>query len=218
MKQMSQCLFSLGLLLIAAPIQAQQSTLMIRSDADCALTVNGMPQGLVTAGSVKAVTVGAGDQLVECSAGGVKDEKVLEVFPGAQKLVNIGLAGEIKRRARFKAGSNTVLDTESGLTWLAADNGASISWSSAKGYCAKFSPGVWVLPTVAELQTLSGADAEGVAFKRSASNFWSSEQALEHMLSPPAYWPKIVNLWSGAVDVRPPDIDWARALCVKRNS
>lgn len=171
----------LGLLLMSMPIAAQQSTLVIRSDADCNLTVNGSPQGSVTAGSAKAVTVTPGEQLVECVGGGAKAESVVEVFPGTQKVVKIGLATKVQVQGRFKAGAGVVLDNRTGLTWLDADNGSLIEWNAAMSYCARFSPGTFSLPTLSELQAISGTGGapDSPLFELSSDLMWSSESYYE---------------------------------------
>lgn len=165
-------------LLLATVAQAQQSTLIIRSDAACTLTVNGMPQGQLTAGAAKPVPVGPGEQMVECAAGGAKSDQVLEVFPGAQKVVNIKLAVQVASLARFKADANRVLDTQTGLTWLASDNGKDIDWHDAGRYCAGFSPGTWSLPSMNELQQLSGewGAVASPLFTLTSRWFWSNER------------------------------------------
>lgn len=159
------------LLLFSAGVLAQQSTLIIRSDAACALTVNGMPQGQVAAGTAKAVPVGGGEQLVECvAAGGTKAEEILEVFPGAQKVVQIKLA---RKTELSVTGEGTVVaDAKSGLYWLRKDNGRDIDWYGAKSYCSGISPGSWSLPTMAQLQGLVGNTE---LFLSDGTFFWSSE-------------------------------------------
>lgn len=201
-------------LLLATPALAQQSTLIIRSDADCALTVNGMAQGSVTAGSAKAVAVGPGEQLVECAAGGAKAEQVLEVFPGAQKVVQIALASKVAVQARFKADANRVLDTRTGLTWLAADNGYDIDWNAATSYCAGVSPGTWELPRMSELQAISGPDGAGRSplFKVWGWH-WSNESHYENGSA--KAW--AMNLYDGRRFSPSVSSRHYRALCVRRS-
>ncbi len=60
--------------------------------------------------------------------------------------------------ARFIAkGDGTVLDTKTGLTWAANDNGADINWQGANNYCKNYRGGDftdWRLPTQDELAEL----------------------------------------------------------------
>lgn len=207
---------SLAALLLAAPAFAQQSTLIIRSDADCALTVNGMAQGQMPAGAAKAVTVGPGEQLVECAAGGVKVEQVLEVFPGAQKMLKIALASKVAMPARFKAGDGTVLDTKTGLTWLAADNGYDIDWNKARSYCARISPDTWELPSVNELQAISGPDgALGSTLFQLTGWHWSKESN-DRYGSAEAWLMLLRHGRRGSLPVS--FTSYSRALCVRRRS
>lgn len=202
------------LAVVPAPTYAQQSTLIIRSDSDCVLTVNGMAQGQVAAGAAKAVTVGPGEQLVECVAGGAKAEEVLEVLPGLQKVVQIKMA----RQTRFKADANRVLDTKTGLTWLAADNGYDIDWNKAKGYCAGVSPGTWTLPSVSELQAISGPDGaiESSLFKLTDSWFWSGESSYRNG-STDIWQVAVVTGDRGSLSASDDGVHM-RALCVRRRS
>ena len=202
------------LLLLTSPAQAQQSTLIIRSDADCALTVNGMSQGQVSAGAAKPVSVGPGEQLVECvGAGGAKAEQVLEVFPGTQKVVNIQMAAKAALVARFQGGAGTVLDTQTGLTWMAKDNGYDINWNDARSYCSRISPGSWSLPSMSELQRLSGSEGATASplFKLTGSH-WSNE--LDG--SEKARIMALSDGYRGSFPVSYPDD--GRALCVRRSS
>jgi hypothetical protein len=60
--------------------------------------------------------------------------------------------------ARFVVYDNgTVLDSKTGLTWAAHDNGAPATWQDAKKYCGEYTGGGykdWRMPTAEELKTL----------------------------------------------------------------
>lgn len=197
------------LLLHASPALAQdQSTLIVRSDADCTLTVNGQLEGALAADSAKAVKVGPGEQLIECaSAAGVSTQQVTELEPGAQKVVRLELA----RRLRFPGNGATVRDSQTGLIWLAADNGYAINWNDARSWCAGRSPGSWSLPSMDELSTLAGAAHGSGAFKLTAGYFWSNET-----LPSSAAW--FMDLRDGKRWSYISDLDFLRALCVRRSS
>jgi hypothetical protein len=64
----------------------------------------------------------------------------------------------IARDGHFIAYSDaTVLDTETGLMWSAADNGGNATWGSAVTYCRNYRGGGyrdWRMPTAEELKTL----------------------------------------------------------------
>lgn len=70
---MQRIWISLGALaLLALPVTvAAQSTLIIRSDAACSLTVNAQAQGPLQAGTAKAVKTGGGEQLIEWALRGI---------------------------------------------------------------------------------------------------------------------------------------------------
>lgn len=57
-------------------------------------------------------------------------------------------------RARFVApDDDTLLDTDTGLTWASSDNGEDIDWFDAGKYCEELGPG-WKLPSSQQLQSL----------------------------------------------------------------
>ncbi len=158
-----------GLALLALPLAASaQSTLIIRADATCALTVNAQSQGQLVADTAKAVGVGAGEQLIECkAANGARVEQTLSVDGGTQKIVNLKLAAKETAVAsgidkRFSApGDGTVLDSQTGLQWAQRDNGQNINWNNARSYCSNLSTsgGGWRLPSMDELEGIYDATA-----------------------------------------------------------
>ncbi len=72
-------------MLLVVPIAAAaQSTLIIRADAACTLTVNAQAQGQLAADTAKSVKVAAGEQLIECkAAGGARAEETLSIDSGS---------------------------------------------------------------------------------------------------------------------------------------
>lgn len=184
-------------LLLALPLTAAaQTTLIIRSDAACALTVNAQPQGQLQADVAKSVKTGGGEQLIECkAANGARVEQTLSVDSGTQKVVNLQLAAKVNAVSsgidkRFTAsGSGTVRDSQTGLEWAQRDNGQDITWNSARSYCSNLSTagGGWRLPSMDELQgiydpsaTLTTSCGIGTCrvspqFNLSSYWFWSNE-------------------------------------------
>lgn len=151
------------LALLALPLvaAAQSSTLIIRADADCTLTVNAQAQGQLAADTAKAVKVGGGEQLIECkAANGAKVEQTLSVDSGSQKVVNLKLAAKVTAVAsgidkRYSApGDGTVVDSKTGLQWTQRDNAIDIKWNSARSYCSNLGTagGGWRLPSMDELE------------------------------------------------------------------
>ena len=158
-----------ALVFIALPLAASaQSTLIIRADAACTLTVNATPQGQLQADTAKAVKTGGGEQLIECkAANGARVEQTLSIDSGTQKVVNLQLAAKVNAIAsgidkRFTApGDGTVIDSQTGLQWAQRDNGQDINWNNARSYCSSLSTagGGWRLPGMDELQGIYDASA-----------------------------------------------------------
>jgi hypothetical protein len=97
-----------------------------------------------------------------------------------------------KRRGRLIDNNDgTVSDPETGLMWVAQDNGCDINWDDAKTYCESFREGGykdWRMPTMSELQRLykSGSGYElldgGTVYiseliRLTAHLVWSSEKS-----------------------------------------
>jgi hypothetical protein len=169
----------------AAASEARMATLLFRTDADCALSINGEAQGVLAVGQTKSVKVNPGDQIVDCvstesSAASISEVKTATA--GTQSAVVLQLAGSLQQaraqqaaaaqqqalRNRFTAqGDGTVRDSQTGVIWAAQDNGSDIDWNGARNYCASRG-GDWSLPTVAQLQGL--VDSSG-ALKQQCGSF-----------------------------------------------
>jgi len=160
---MQRIWISLGALaLLALPVTVTaQSSLIIRADAACTLTVNAQAQGQLQANTAKAVKTGGGEQLIECkAANGARAELTMSIDSGTQKVVNLKLADKVQAVAsgidkRFSAsGNGTVRDSKTGLEWAQRDNGHDINWKSARSYCSNLSTagGGWRLPSMDELE------------------------------------------------------------------
>ena len=154
----------------AAAAQANMGTLIVRSDHDCTLSIDGTVKQDVGPASTATFKVEPGDQLIECVSRRFPDtvryQEVKPLSAGSKSVVLIELdaqAAELDRAARtrnrFVAQGNEVADNETGLTWAAQDNGSDIDWNGARNYCASLGGG-WTLPTVAQLQALY--DSSGV--------------------------------------------------------
>lgn len=210
-----------------------QSTLIIRADAACTLTVNAQAQGQLQAGTAKAVKTGGGEQLIECKASnGARVEQTLSIDSGTQKVVNLQLANKVDAVAsgidkRFTApGDGTVRDSQTGLQWAQRDNGQDINWNNARSYCSNLSTagGGWRLPSMDEL--------DGI-YDRSETlttpcGQWTCEVSPLFSLTGPVVWISESSGSSGAwtfaltngrrysFSVSPTDD--GRALCVRRSS
>lgn len=158
----------------------QQATLVVKADADCQLTVNGVGWGRLAANQTQSIKVSPGEQLIECVATdstGANTQASKTVTAGAQAVVVLSLtaviaakhheaqqraAAEIAARDPGNAGfvdlgGGILKDTKTGLEWTQNDNGSDIDWNGARRYCSARG-GSWRLPSVAELLAIYDAD------------------------------------------------------------
>ena len=224
-----------ALVFIALPLAASaQSTLIIRSDAACTLTVNATPQGQLQADTAKAVKTGGGEQLIECkAANGARAEQALSIDSGTQKVVNLQLAAKVNAIAsgidkRFTApGDGTVIDSQTGLQWAQRDSGQDIDWNNSNSYCSNLGTagGGWRLPSTSELEgiydvsaTLTTTCRDGkkcrVSPLFSLTGFWywsnqpnGSREALHFGLTDGRWYSGSITIGFGS-----------GALCVRRSS
>jgi hypothetical protein len=98
-------------------------------------------------------------------------------------LLAAGLALGTAPEGRFDAGTDTVLDRATGLTWQRAVAPSTYTWATAKTYCesltlAGYSD--WRLPSVRELSTLVDPRTSQPAIERTifpstpADKFWTA--------------------------------------------
>lgn len=137
----------------AAAAQARLGTLVVRADADCALTVNGEASGRLTAEATQRIKVEPGESLIECVAEGGRRAEVTERIPSGEQVV---VRLTVPPPSRFTQRSEGIFDAEQNVIWSASDNGSDIDWNGAQRYCAGKGSG-WSLPTVVQLQSLYDA-------------------------------------------------------------
>lgn len=223
----------IALYVLPALALAQQSTLIIRSDAACALTVNAQGQGQLAADTAKLVKVGGGEQLIECkAANGARVEQTLTVESGTQKVVNLKLADKVGAIAsgidkRYSApGDGTVVDSKTGLQWAQRDNGQDINWNNARSYCSNLGTagGGWRLPSMDELEGLydgsktlmtpCGHDTCNFSplFSLTSFNYWSAQSN-----GSSEAWTLYVG-YGGRRMLPSSYTDYLRALCVRQRS
>jgi hypothetical protein len=146
------------------------------------------------------VVLGEGGETGSCLKASLEKKKALE--EKQQEIEKAAL--KAKDDSRFvNKGNGTVLDTKTGLTWAAKDNGSNIKWADAKSYCENYRGGGytdWRLPTTAELESLYHAGRERpVACDKSCSihvatdliditcyYLWTSETRKSLILDPDA--------------------------------
>jgi len=163
----------------AAADAARKATVLIRSDADCSLSVNAEASGELQAEQAKKLQVPAGDVLIECISSEDSAVKYSEVktFTAQQNTVVLlelkaqlsALASERNEAAqaaqaaeaeserlaairnRFvDAGDGVLKDNQTGLYWTQSDNGSNVNWGQAGAWCQQRGQG-WQLPSVDEL-------------------------------------------------------------------
>jgi len=209
-----------------AAAQANKARLVIKSDADCNLSVNGESQGQLQAGQTRTLSVGSGEQLIECAStevAGAVVEEVKTLVAGSQSVLQLKLADSLQsaRNAnRFAAvDQGFIRDSQTGLVWTQSDNGSDIIWQGARQYCA--SKGL-ELPSVDELRAIYDASLPGVScgdykckvsklFQLTNSWFWSATPGSGSGVA----WG--VYLVSGGRSSGVVSIGNGRALCVRRS-
>ncbi len=130
--------------------QARLGTMLVRTDRDCALRVNGKAKGQLRADESKTLRVNPGQQLVECvGQGGVRAEWSDRVPSGEQVVVGL----TVLPPERFVRMNDGVQDQEQRVLWAAFDNGSDVNWLQAQQHCRSLGSG-WVLPTSAQLESL----------------------------------------------------------------
>jgi hypothetical protein len=149
-------------LAVSQTLPAQTANLLVRSDRDCRLTIDGESKGTLRAGDSVRVSLPLGEHRVEAillPEGPHWEGAVTLTEPDGQRF-SISLQAVVTRAEAQRLGYWT--DANTGLTWAAADNAVGVSWTQAAGYCRALSLGEykdWALPSIDELQRLFGGEA-----------------------------------------------------------
>jgi len=141
--------------------RGEAAFLVLRTDLECRLSVDGDPKGVLKVGTEIRVSLPAGEHRVTASpvAGGAAWETVIALKTDSQELP-IQLRAHTERAAGKQRGY--WLDPQTNLMWAAADNNFGVSSAQAANYCRTLSLGGyadWTLPTIDELHGLFGGDA-----------------------------------------------------------
>lgn len=88
----------------------------------------------------------------------MSEPTMLDVLRGSSCIAVYVLLLSVPARAdapagRYMAGTGTVLDTKTGLTWEQPASTTPLVWSAAKSYCTAKGTG-WRLPTIKELVSI----------------------------------------------------------------
>jgi hypothetical protein len=200
--------------------RGEAAILVLRTDVECRLTVDGDPKGVLKAGVEIRVSLPVGEHRVvaEPLAGGAAWESVIALKADGQEMA-IPLRAHTERAAVNLRGY--WLDPQTQLMWPAADNGFGVSAAQAVYYCrtlalAGYSD--WTLPVIDELHGLFGGTANDSGHHvrgpiRLTGWQWSASPGLE----PGQQW--ALDFGDGArASAVTGDSGLNRALCVRRPS
>jgi hypothetical protein len=154
-------------LVCAGFASAQTASLVIRSDVDCRVTLDGESRGVLQTGDDLRVNLPLGEHHLEAVpvAGGPRWTDTVYLVDPAEKAVNIPLRAAM---ARAEAQSRGYwVDPNTQLMWAAADSGSAVTFSEAVYYCRTLSLAGhkdWVLPPIDDLQKLFGGPADAGGF------------------------------------------------------
>lgn len=161
---------------------ASMATLLIRSDSNCTLTIDGKPAASVESAKPATVTVSPGQHQPVCTSrdqSTVSRELVISARSGTQTVHSIAMAADlwilnsrdhseraqdakVQARCGNPAGNSACIVDEgngvlrqpaTGLQWTRSNSGTHLDWSAATSFCARKGAG-WRLPSVKELQSL----------------------------------------------------------------
>jgi Protein of unknown function (DUF1566) len=155
------------LLVSVATAFAQTASLLLRSDVECRLTVDGESKGILKTGDELRVSLPLGEHHLEAVpvAGGPGWTDTVYLVDPAEKTVSIPLRAA---RARAEAQSRGYwVDPNTQLMWAAADNGSAATFSEAVYYCRNLTLAGhtdWALPSIDDLQKLFGGPADAGGF------------------------------------------------------
>ena len=145
----------------------QTASLLVRTDADCRLTIDDESKGLLKSNDEIRVSLPLGEHrlaAVAAEGGSRWTDTVYLVDPG-EKAVSIPLRATIARTETQSRGY--WVDNSTGLMWAGADNGSAVTFSQAAYYCSHLSLAGhkdWTLPLIDDLQKLFGGPADSGGF------------------------------------------------------
>jgi hypothetical protein len=158
----------LALALTCAAIAfGQTASLLIRSDVECRLVVDGESKGVLKTGNDMRVNLPLGEHRLEAvpAAGGPRWTDTVYLVDPAEKTVSIPLRAAM---AQAEAQSRGYwIDPNTQLMWAASDNGSAVTFSEAAYYCRNLALAGqtdWALPAIDDLQTLFGGSADAGGF------------------------------------------------------
>lgn len=173
----------LWMAIVALTCAPGSSALVLRSDAECRVLIDGQQRGSLKEGEKLEVTLAPGNHRVQAIAldGETNWGQSIEVTNTPGEELVIPLRTELARKRGFW------LDQATGLIWATADNGVGVSWIQARRYCDALHAGdreAWRLPSIDELQSLvaQAANPEGYRVRgplKLTGWAWSSTPGIE---------------------------------------
>ena len=154
-------------LVCATAAFAQTASLLIRSDVECRLSVDGESKGILKTGADLRVNLPLGEHHLEAIpvAGGPRWTDTVYLVDPAEKGVSIPLRAAMARAEAQKRGY--WIDSKTQFMWAAADNGSAVTFSEAVYYCRNLALAGhkdWALPSIDDLQNLFGGPADASGF------------------------------------------------------
>ena len=155
-----------GVVAFAPALWGKTASLVVSSDLDCRLSIDGKAQGVLKSGAARRVSVASGEHRVEAvdvATGAHWDGSVT-----AGDTLAIPLRAEVTKEGLKKGYWS---DAATGLTWTATDNGSSIIYTRAESYCRSLSVAGhsdWALPSIEDLRKLFGGTADAGGFHLTA--------------------------------------------------
>jgi Protein of unknown function (DUF1566) len=130
---------------------------LLRSEVECRLSIDGAPRGIVKTGDGVRLNLPPGDHRIEA-------ETVKGSGQWAQT-IRVSNEPQTIRIPLHAGGMTTWVDPQTGLTWTGSDNGLGLSLRQAERYCRVLSwSGFndWTLPSIDDLQSIfGGAESQG---------------------------------------------------------
>ena len=215
-------LLAMFLIFAQSAAAAKMSLLIVKTDTQCELSINGKAQGVLKVESAKSLLQAQGKQIIICTSNGKRVERTEILKAGASMTVQL----ELRVEERFEQVAEGINDNAQKIIWTKSDNGSNIGWEGAKKYCADLGQG-WKLASGENLLSLYDAsgkseltlDFNGTPYvlkpattliKFTGGGYWSDE------VNEYGVWG--VNLATGTRYTFTFDaVNFTRALCVRPN-
>lgn len=137
--------------------------LLLRTDLECKLIIDGKPNGALAVGQGISVTLPLGEHRVEAVPlkGGASWQESVNLTEPNEQALTIPLRATVARAEAVSRGYWT--DPETQLSWATADNGSGVTFSQASYYCQHLTLGGhkdWALAQIDDLHHLFGGEAD----------------------------------------------------------